>query len=140
MTTDADVVSAAYDVLEEINAGTLTGAQLETHAAEVMRREFGTVGGEDDPLWPVHLDVCRQFLAAGGLTSGELREWLAVQLRSENGTTDSVAPPEVAVEPEGEPDDLADVPESVLADAEAAALAVIERWRTAHPTTEEPRP
>ncbi|TWS20202.1 hypothetical protein FK529_08790 [Tsukamurella asaccharolytica] len=141
---DADVVNAAFDVQAEMTAGTLSAATLERELLETMRSQFGTVGaGPGDPLWSLHLDVARQFIAAGGLTSGELREWLSVRLRAENGgelpegSTPTTEPDEAApvallgvVEPAPEPDDdLGDLPESVLADAEAAAQAVIDRYR-----------
>lgn len=136
LTTDADVVRTAYDLLDQVEAGTTTAATLERELADTMRAEFGTVGtGPDDPLWSLHLDVCRQFLAAGGLTSNELREWLSVRLRAENCGAAPVDPvPDAtpisdAVEPAPEPDDLADVPDAVIADAEAAAQAVIDGWR-----------
>lgn len=147
-TTDADMVRSAYDLLDEIDKGTMTAANLEAELVETMRAEFGTVGEPGDPLFELHRDVARQFLAVGGLTSGELREWLSVRLRAENGgdlPEDSTGTPEPVavlgvVESEPEPDDeLADLPEHVLADAEAAAQAVIDRYRAARPTSEEIR-
>lgn len=139
--TDADVVNSAFDVQAAITDGTLSAANLEADLVETMCAEFGTVGGPDDPLFELHRDVTRQFIAAGGLTSNELREWLSVRLRAENGgglPEDATPAPEPValpgiVEPDREPDpdDLADLPESVLADAEAAAQAVIDAWRAA---------
>ncbi|KXO88740.1 hypothetical protein AXK56_10505 [Tsukamurella pulmonis] len=140
--TDADVVNSAFDVQAAITDGTLSAATLESELTEMMRAEFGTVGEPGDPLFELHCDVTRQFLAVGGLTSDELREWLSVRLRAENGgelPEDATPAPEPVallgvVEPESEPDDeLADLPESVLADAEAAAQAVIDAWRAARP-------
>lgn len=84
--TPADVVNAATDVLDGITSGRLSAADVQTRAVEEMRRMFGVIGaGASDPLWSVHGDVCRQFLAAGGLSADELAEWLAVQRRREVG-------------------------------------------------------
>ncbi|MDF0532528.1 hypothetical protein P0W64_15065 [Tsukamurella sp. 8F] len=147
LTTDSDIVRTSYALLDEVDAGTTTAANLEAELAETMRAEFGIVGGgSDDPLWSLHLDVARQFIAAGGLTSAELREWLSVRLRAENGGArpENAAPDapatDVATSTDGEPDDLDGLPASVLTEAEAAAEAVIERWRRTDTTDpmEEP--
>lgn len=133
--TDADVVDSAYRVLGELTEGTLSGAAVQRRAAEVCRRAFGVVGdGPDDPLWSLHADVTRQFLGAGGLTASELTEWTAVQRRRETGETGSEPPPteadtNAADDDLADDDELADVPSEVLAEAEAAALAVIDRYR-----------
>ena len=83
-TTAADVVNAASDVLGGIEHGTLSPADVEQRAVDACRDLFGIVGsGTTDALWSLHGDVCRQFLAAGGLTSNEIAEWLAVQRRRE---------------------------------------------------------
>lgn len=135
--TDADVVEAAYGVLGELTEGTLSGATAQQRAAEVCRSTFGVVGtGPDDPLWALHTDVVRQFLGAGGLTATELTEWLAVQRHRETGDTgadpstptldDASTGPDIDA---ADDDPLADVPDDVLAEAEAAALAVIDRYR-----------
>jgi hypothetical protein len=134
--TDADVVDSAYRVLGELTEGTLSGAAVQRRAAEVCRRTFGVVGdGPDDPLWSLHADVTRQFLGAGGLSASELTEWTAVQRRRETGETGSEPPPPTEADTSApddglaDDDDLADVPSEVLAEAEAAALAVIDRYR-----------
>jgi len=134
--TDADVVEAAYGVLGELTEGTLSGATAQQRAAEVCRATFGVVGtGPDDPLWALHTDVVRQFLGAGGLTAAELTEWLAVQRHRETGDTgaDPSTPTEDAsADPDADAadgDPFADVPDDVLAEAKAAALAVIDQYR-----------
>jgi hypothetical protein len=48
------------------------------------RELFGIVGsGPEDPLWELHGDVARQYLAAGGASANELAEWTEVQRRRE---------------------------------------------------------
>ncbi|HTX96516.1 MAG TPA: hypothetical protein VME67_17620 [Mycobacterium sp.] len=65
---------------------------------DACRALFGVVGsGPSDPLWDLHRDVCRQYLEAGGLTSAEIAEWLAVQRRRETSST----PDEPDTTPEG---------------------------------------
>ncbi|OFJ52205.1 hypothetical protein [Mycolicibacterium grossiae] len=134
--TDAGVVEAAYAVLGELTDGTLSGPAVERRAAEVCRATFGVVGpGPADPLWSLHTDVARQFLGAGGLSAAELTEWLAVQRHRETGETGTAPPPTEddasadrdADAADGDP--FADVPDDVLAEAETAALAVIDRYR-----------
>lgn len=82
--TLADVINAATDVLDGITTGTLSAADVEARAVDACRELFGIVGsGPADPLWQLHGDVCRQYLAAGGVSAAELVEWLAVQRRRE---------------------------------------------------------
>lgn len=79
-----DLANAAADVVEGLEAGTLRPADTERRAVAAMREQFGIVGsGPADPLWSLHGDVARQYLAAGGLTAAELGEWLSVQRRRE---------------------------------------------------------
>ncbi|WP_373140881.1 flagellar hook-length control protein [Mycobacterium marinum] len=134
--TDADVVEAAYGVLGELTEGTLSDSTVQQRAAEVCRATFGVVGsGPADPMWLLHTDVARQFLGAGGLTAAELTEWLAVQRHRETGETGTAPPPtegDASAGPDtdaADEDALADVPDDVLAEAEAAALTVIDRYR-----------
>lgn len=88
--TEVDAVRSAYRVLGEIDAGTLTGGGVTDRAVEVCKSTVGVVGsGPADPLWSLHADIARQFLAAGGLSSEELSEWVAVQKRRENGDRDA---------------------------------------------------
>jgi hypothetical protein len=144
MTTPArlvpDVVAAeAVAVLmTEVSEGRLTAATMADRAAQRCRDVFGQCDGPTDPLWLVHVDLCRAVLGHGGLPASELAQWLAVArchenpgaaaaeaLSLDNGDADPDADP--AVDPED--DDLADVPRDVLAEAESAALAVIDRFR-----------
>ena len=88
--TEVDAVRSAYKVLGEIDAGTLTGGDVTNRAVEVCKSTVGVVGsGPADPLWPLHADIARQFLAAGGLSAAELAEWVAVQKRREGGGSDA---------------------------------------------------
>ena len=76
--TLADVVNAASDTLAAVEAGTLRPDDVERRAVDACRELFGVVGtGADDPLWSLHGDVVWQYLAAGGVTAAELREWAA---------------------------------------------------------------
>jgi hypothetical protein len=87
--TLADVVNAASDTLAAVEAGSLGAAEVETRAVAACRELVGQVNGAGDVLWPLHLDVARQVLEAGGLSAAELREWLAVQQRREAGPHDT---------------------------------------------------
>lgn len=79
----ADVVNAASDTLRDVETGTLKAAEVEARAVVACKELFGIVNGPGDALWPLHGDVTRQYLSAGGMSSAELREWLAVQQRRE---------------------------------------------------------
>lgn len=82
--TAADVVNAATDVLDGITSGSLSPAEVERRAVDACRSLFAVVGSDpSDPLWSLHGDITRQYLAAGGLSANELAEWLAVQRRRE---------------------------------------------------------
>jgi hypothetical protein len=82
--TAADVINAASDTLRDIETGALTPAEVERRATDACRELFGLVGsGPGDPLWELHRDITRQYLAAGGVSANELAEWLAVQRRRE---------------------------------------------------------
>jgi hypothetical protein len=95
MTTDndsgrvslVDVVNAASDTLRDVETGVLRPAEVEARAVDACRELFGVVGsGPSDPLWELHADTSRQFLAAGGISADEIAEWLAVQRRREAGS------------------------------------------------------
>lgn len=79
----ADVINAASDALRDIETGALTPAEVERRAVDSCKALFGIVAGPTDPLWALHGDVCRQYLATGGLSADELAEWAAVQRRRE---------------------------------------------------------
>jgi hypothetical protein len=73
-----DAVSAALDLAEDIGSGKANPAELDRELVDTCRSLLGTVAGPDDPLWPLHVDVARQVLAAGGVPVDELQEWAAV--------------------------------------------------------------
>jgi hypothetical protein len=146
--TTQEAIKAATSVARDIAEGRLAPEHLEAQAVTELRDLFGTVVGEDDPLWPVQLDVAHGVLAAGGIPTDELAEWLAVQRRRDNPEAaealgapvplnGSDTPPEVSssangtLSPESDavPDDLVDVPREVIAEAEAAAMDIINEWR-----------
>lgn len=77
-TTKRDAVDAAMSVAEDVAEGKIDPSTLDQAVAKECRELFGTVLGEGDPLWPLHIDVTRQVLADGGLSADELSEWLAV--------------------------------------------------------------
>lgn len=150
-TTVEDVINAAASIATDAAEGRLNPEHLEQQMLTEVRALVGTVVGEDDPLWPLQLDVARGVLAAGGVPTDELAEWLAVQRRRENpeaaeetalsapvpidGSTTSTEPVS-SVSGELSPDndahdDLSDVPRDVIAEAEAAAMEIIGRWREA---------
>ncbi|MCF6386535.1 flagellar hook-length control protein [Mycobacterium sp. MBM] len=79
----AHVVKAAMAVATDVTEGRLQPAAVEAAAVEACRELFGVVHGPGDPLWEVHRDVVRQFLAMGGMPADELAEWLAVQRQRE---------------------------------------------------------
>lgn len=147
-TTKHDVIEAAMSVADDVAQGRLDPATLEQQAVTELRELFAVVVGPDDPLWPVQLDVARGVLAAGGLDASELSEWAAVARRRENpeaaealsavvSIVGTDTPPEPVssvsggVSPESDtvPDDLADVPRHIIAEAEAAAMDIINEWR-----------
>jgi hypothetical protein len=150
MTTPArlvpDVVAAeAVAVLmTDVSEGRLTAATMADRAVQRCREVFGQCDGPADPLWQVHVDLCRAVLGHGGLPASELAQWLAVARSHENPSTavayplalgssavDALSLGNGDADPDVGPedDDLADVPREVLAEAELAALAVIDRFR-----------
>ena len=84
-TTAQNVIRAAMSVARDVGEGRLDPNSLDAELVTELRRIFGMVVGEGDPAWPLQIDVCRQVLAAGGLSVDELREWLAVLERRRNG-------------------------------------------------------
>lgn len=151
-TTKHDAIEAAMSVADDVAQGRLDPATLEQQAVTELRELFAVVVGPDDPLWPVQLDVARGVLAAGGLDASELSEWAAVARRRDNPEAaealrtpvpidDSDTLPEARSSASGtlspddgapdDDDDFSDVPRDVIAEAEAAAMAIIGRWREA---------
>ncbi|MFT8179227.1 flagellar hook-length control protein [Mycobacteroides chelonae] len=148
-TTKHDVIEAAMSVADDVAQGRLDPEHLEQQAVAELQALVGTVVGQDDPLWDLQLQVTSGVLAAGGVPTDELAEWLAVQRRRENPDAEPLSAPvplggadtpqpassgaSVAHSPESDtvPDDLADVPREVIAEAEAAAMGIINEWREA---------
>lgn len=155
---DLAAAEAVAVLMAEVSEGRLTAATMADRAVARCREVFGRCDGPTDPLWPVHVDLCRAVLGHGGLSASELAQWLGVARSRENpgatvdyptgsgsslsashghgsGGADGEAEAELKpVAPELDTvdtvdDDLADVPREVLAEAEAAALAVIDRYR-----------
>lgn len=137
---DVAAAEAVAVLMTEVSEGRLTAATMAHRAVERCREVFGQCDGPTDPLWPVHVDLCRAVLGHGGLTASELAQWLSVA-RSHEDSGVAVEYP-TAADPTAvealsssngdantEDDDLADVPHEILAEAEAAALAVINRYR-----------
>ncbi len=77
-TTQADVVTAAMSIAKDAAEGKLSLTDLEQQTVTELRDLFGTVVGEGDPLWSLHVDIARQAIALGALSADELSEWLAV--------------------------------------------------------------
>lgn len=159
---DVAAAEAVAVLMREVTEGRLTSATMADRAVQRCREVFGQCDGPTDPLWSVHVEICRSVLGHTGLPASELAQWLAVARNHENpgdaGTSPSgsvpslserysadsdgpdadaevglkpVAPELDTVEPvdAADDDELADIPREVLAEAEAAALAVIERYR-----------
>ncbi|MEB3020886.1 flagellar hook-length control protein [[Mycobacterium] crassicus] len=85
--TAEDAVNAAADLIAGLTSGTLAPADVQRRAVDTARELFGVVGaGPADPLWTLHGDVARQYLATGGVGAAELVEWLATQRRREGIT------------------------------------------------------
>ncbi len=76
--TKRDAIDAAMSLAEDVAEGKVDPASLDQDVADECRKLFGSVAGEGDPLWPLHIDVARQALALGALSADELSEWLAV--------------------------------------------------------------
>lgn len=77
-------VDAAMSVAEDVATGRLDTTALDAAVAAECRALFARVEGPDDPLWELHVEVARQVLAVGGgISAGELAEWLAVTRAAE---------------------------------------------------------
>lgn len=87
MTAQQDVIKAAMAIAKDAAEGKVDPATLDAQLAAKCRELFGAVVGPDDPLWPLHVDVARAVLAAGGIPADELSEWLAVAKNRAEGET-----------------------------------------------------
>ncbi|MDM2099593.1 flagellar hook-length control protein [Mycobacteroides abscessus] len=148
-TTKRDAIEAAMSVANDVASGKLDPEHLEQQAVTELRDLVGTVVGEDDPLWPLQVQIANGVLAAGGVPTDELSEWLAVQRRRDGVETEPLSapvpidgtdtPPEVSSSASGtlspendaadDDDDFSDVPREVIKEAERAAWAIINEWR-----------
>jgi hypothetical protein len=156
---DLAAAEAVAVLMTEVSEGKLTAATMADRAVQRCRKVFGQCDGPTDHLWPVHVDLCRAVLGHAGIPASELAQWLAVARNHEDpcgavdypsGSVSSLSDPhsrrsgsadtdaEAGLKPVApeldtvntvDDDDLADVPREVLVEAEAAALAVIDRYR-----------
>jgi hypothetical protein len=140
---DLAAAEAVAVLMTEVSAGTLTAATMADRAVARCREVFGQCDGPTDVLWSVHVEICRAVLGHGGLPASEVAQFLAVARNRENpgaaaDSTGSVSSALDALSPENgdadEDDDLADVPDDVLDEAEAAAMAIIDRYRQRDPS------
>jgi hypothetical protein len=69
-------IKEAMSVANDLTEGRLDPVDLERQALDECRRLFGTVTGPENPLWSLHVEVCRQVLALRGIPANELSEWL----------------------------------------------------------------
>ncbi|WP_454231527.1 hypothetical protein [Mycolicibacterium fortuitum] len=81
---DIGAAEAVAVLMQEVSEGRLTTATLADRAADRCREVFGTCDGPTDPLWPVHVEVCRTVLGHGGLPAAELAQWATVARSREN--------------------------------------------------------
>lgn len=79
-TEKKSAVEAAMSIAQDVTDGRIAPADLEAQALTECRRLFGRVAGPGDPLWGLHVEVCRQVLqVGGGIPADELAEWAAVE-------------------------------------------------------------
>ncbi|MGE2690097.1 flagellar hook-length control protein [Mycolicibacterium pulveris] len=70
--------TSAMSLADDIAQGRVNPEALDAAVIEESRRLFGTVVGPGDPLWELQVDIARQAIALGALSSNELQEWVAV--------------------------------------------------------------
>lgn len=81
---DLAAAEAVAVLMTGVSEGTLTAATMTEAAVRRCREVFGTCDGPTDPLWPVHVDICRAVLGHGGLPASELAQWLGAARSREN--------------------------------------------------------
>ncbi|BBY84693.1 flagellar hook-length control protein [Mycolicibacterium tokaiense] len=115
ITTASDVVTAAMGIAKDAAEGRLGPTDLEAELQVELRNLLGVVVGPDDPAWPVQLDVARAVIAAGGIPTDELSEWVAVQRRRErpDEVDPAQTPPEPVSAPSGSHSPEADAAEAI---------------------------
>ncbi|MGB5111219.1 MAG: hypothetical protein WBO08_06205 [Mycobacterium sp.] len=137
---DVAAAEAVAVLMTEVSEGRLTAAMMADRAVARCREMFGQCDGPTDVLWSVHLEICRAVLGHAGLPVNEVAQFLAVARNRENPGVaadystasvsfglDAQSPGNGDADPKD--DDLVDVPDDVLDEAEAAAMAVIDRYR-----------
>jgi hypothetical protein len=87
-----NAIKAAMSVAREVAEGHLDPDALDTEFAAAAREQLGRVIGPSDDQWELQLDIARAVLAAGGIPTAELAEWLAVQRRREGEDDGSERP------------------------------------------------
>lgn len=117
--TAADVINAAAAIATDAAEGRLDPAALDAELAAACTELMGTVVGPDDPLFGLQLNIARQVIAAGGVPTDELAEWLAVQRRREGADADATAAAE-ATDGRGGPDPAAGADVLTEADSDAS--------------------
>lgn len=90
---DVAAAEAVAVLMTEVSEGRLTASTMADRAAARVREVFGECGGPADPLWPVHVELCRQVLGHGGIPAAELAQWLSVARSRENPAGPGDSPP-----------------------------------------------
>jgi hypothetical protein len=101
-----EAIKAAMSVADDVAAGRLDPAELDAAAAAECRALFLGPAVPGDLLWDLHHEVCLQHLAAGGVSAGELSEWLGLARHRECGD----GPPAVGADVPSESETSADGP------------------------------
>lgn len=114
--TKRDAVDAAMSIAEDVAEGRLAPDDLEAQLETELRALVGTVVGESDPLFALHVDIARGVLAVGGVPTDELAEWLAVARHRAGESVSQPEPDETPPKPVSWPS-VALVPDSVDAEA-----------------------
>lgn len=83
MTANAAAIGAVMSVAKDLAEGRLSTDDLQAEVAEACRGLVGTVVGPGDELWDLQLEIARGILAARGIPSAELVEWLACARRGD---------------------------------------------------------
>jgi hypothetical protein len=130
--TKRDAIESAMSVADDVAQGRLAPIDLERQAVAECRELFGTVAGEGDVLWDLHLDIARQVLALDGVPADELSEWLAVA-RQRAGESLSQAEPD-------QPPPVPESPHSAALILEAAEPVAEPEPEAVVPVNDPPRP
>lgn len=93
-TTKRDAINAAMSVADDVAAGRLSPADLDTTLVEACKALLGDVRGPDDPLFDLQVAVARGVLGVGGIPADELTEWAAVARRLADSAPADTSPPD----------------------------------------------